>query len=265
MVIAIIALLMAILMPALNKAKEQSKTVVCQTYLKQWGVVFEMYSSDYPKEFIVFCDFFPPMRRLGEWYRATASYYQDYKLRLCPKATILAQPPQQGSLIRGGKKNAWASMYVDDPIAGGLTSSYGMNTWTNTLGRDEVRQAPFKARVDLSLMWKGLLNIKGAGNVPLLLDCGHPGGLVDPWDPPPSEDDAWRKRITGPSNGYVSAFMINRHNGFINCAFADSSVRKVGLKELLSPNIKWRRNWTSDLKGVTIVWPEWMKKFKDYD
>ena len=34
-VIAIIALLMAILMPALNRVKKQAKAVVCQTRLKQ--------------------------------------------------------------------------------------------------------------------------------------------------------------------------------------------------------------------------------------
>jgi len=44
-VIAIIALLMAILMPALNRAKEQSRTVTCLSNLRQIGVAAQMYAD----------------------------------------------------------------------------------------------------------------------------------------------------------------------------------------------------------------------------
>ncbi|MFH1882157.1 MAG: prepilin-type N-terminal cleavage/methylation domain-containing protein [Planctomycetota bacterium] len=44
-VIAIIALLMAILMPALQRVKKQAKTVACQSNLKQWGAIFLMYAN----------------------------------------------------------------------------------------------------------------------------------------------------------------------------------------------------------------------------
>jgi prepilin-type N-terminal cleavage/methylation domain-containing protein/prepilin-type processing-associated H-X9-DG protein len=42
-VISIIALLLAILMPALNKVREQAKIVVCKTHLKQMGAASAMY------------------------------------------------------------------------------------------------------------------------------------------------------------------------------------------------------------------------------
>ena len=45
-VIAIIALLMAILIPALNQAREQAKAVICQSNLHQWGAIFLMYTDD---------------------------------------------------------------------------------------------------------------------------------------------------------------------------------------------------------------------------
>ena len=46
-VISIIALLMAILMPVLYKAKEQARAAVCMGSLKQWGLIWSLYTSDY--------------------------------------------------------------------------------------------------------------------------------------------------------------------------------------------------------------------------
>ena len=46
-VIGIIALLMAILLPALQRARKQTKTVVCQSNLKQWGMAVMAYAADY--------------------------------------------------------------------------------------------------------------------------------------------------------------------------------------------------------------------------
>jgi len=45
-VIAIIALLMAILMPALQRVKSQAKATVCQSNVKQWGLIFRLYAND---------------------------------------------------------------------------------------------------------------------------------------------------------------------------------------------------------------------------
>ena len=38
-VIAIIALLMAILMPALQRVRKQAQAVACMSTLKQWGLI----------------------------------------------------------------------------------------------------------------------------------------------------------------------------------------------------------------------------------
>ena len=51
-VIAIIAVLMGILLPTLGKARAQARSVACQSNLKQWGAIFNMYSEDNERKMI---------------------------------------------------------------------------------------------------------------------------------------------------------------------------------------------------------------------
>src|SRR5690242_8264646 len=46
-VIGIIGLLLAILLPALNKARATASTIKCASNLRQMGMAFNMYSSEY--------------------------------------------------------------------------------------------------------------------------------------------------------------------------------------------------------------------------
>jgi prepilin-type N-terminal cleavage/methylation domain-containing protein len=46
-VIAILALLIGILLPALQKVRRQTRAVVCRANLKQWGMVLALYAEDY--------------------------------------------------------------------------------------------------------------------------------------------------------------------------------------------------------------------------
>jgi prepilin-type N-terminal cleavage/methylation domain-containing protein len=50
-VISIIAILMAIMMPALNKAREQAKLVLCRNNTRQQGLANGLYMQDYDQKF----------------------------------------------------------------------------------------------------------------------------------------------------------------------------------------------------------------------
>ncbi len=83
-VIAIIGILAAILLPALARARESARRASCQNNLKQWGIIYKMYSSEAKGER------FPPM---ASWpYLAAAprpsaiypEYLTDPAILICP-------------------------------------------------------------------------------------------------------------------------------------------------------------------------------------
>ena len=130
-----------------------------------------------------------------------------------------------------------------------------MNAWIYNPPR-EVTLNPFG--LPTANNWRNA-NVKGASNIPLLLDSMW----IDAWpdtnnEPPPRDGDFYGSGPAGSKQ--IRMFCINRHNGTVNGAFLDFSVRKISLKELWK--LKWHRN--SDLNAPTPEWPDWMKGFKDY-
>ena len=264
-VIAIIALLMAILMPALNKAKEQARTVTCQSNLKQWALICQMYGNDFTNYITMGMEPSPPYRKYGEWVRALAPYYKDPGIRLCPSASKLKAGITLGSgqEWEGSKYNPWGSKF--DAVAGSYYSSYGMNDWVCDVA-DTTWGNNFDAANGKGNLWNGFRNVRRANLVPLILDSRSYGRTPKETDPPPDVDDGKRASVTG----WMVIFSIDRHNRSINSCFMDLSVRKVGLKELWT--LKWHRTFNT-ANSYTMAgnggnaytgWPEWMKGFKDY-
>ncbi len=68
-VIAIIGILAAILLPALARAREAARRASCANNLKQWGLVYKMYTNEWDGKF-------PPMQA-GYWPDATGVLHGD--------------------------------------------------------------------------------------------------------------------------------------------------------------------------------------------
>jgi len=247
-VIAIIALLMAILMPALQRVKKQAQTVTCQANLHQWALIWAMYPEDnngfFPSEVLV-------------WRDLVGQYHKEKKITLCPTATKLysdgARPPF------GAWEQTWGQAETDAsgrPVA----SSYGLNQWV-------LNASTVVGGRTLENLWR-TINVKGASDVLYLGDCAIIGATVHPSDEPPQFDgDCYNVWGTSSANE-MRRFCMNRHDGNMMGLFMDSSARKVGLKELWT--LKWHRNfnttgfWTKAGNAKPEDWPQWMRHFKDY-
>ena len=109
-VIAIIAILAAMLLPALSKAREKARAISCTSNLKQVALAGRMYQDDSQGFFVPATD---PNDQLTTWASILvnpnkgAQYLADSKALICPSATV------------------WRN-YMTNPFASG-TSGY---VWT---------------------------------------------------------------------------------------------------------------------------------------
>jgi prepilin-type N-terminal cleavage/methylation domain-containing protein len=223
-VIAIIALLMSILMPALNRVKEQARTIGCIGNLKQWGLISSMYTQANDGKF------WSGQDATGWWWIADLEdRYQSYKknkLWFCPTAT-------KPIIDRNGNPaptlnifNAWGIYNRGDYTAinpDGIAGSYGINGYVLAPKNPNPRGTDDSATVD---NWM-TPNVHGAANVPLFLDALRFD--LFPQENNPPEDDQYSAWTAGNS---MARCCIDRHDGYVGCVFMDFSARKVGLKEL---------------------------------
>ena len=248
-VIAIIALLMAMLLPALNLVKAQAKDVLCKNNLHQWGLIWKVFTDENDGLF--------PDRNAIRHYPATLAKFglttnnpngttYDPDLFLCPMATKTSEE---------GARNPWMAFNLSGEATSidgvtvvgyeSLRSSYSMNTWVANSG---AREYPY---------WK-TPNIKGPQYVPLMSDGRSSEHQAYPTDePPPAETlDSY----TGQRNE-IRRVVLKRHARYcINVLFLDFCVRRVTIKQIWQ--LRWTTGWLIDPQPLP-VWPEWMADVPD--
>jgi len=250
-VIAVIALLMAILLPTLQRVKRQARAAGCRSNLRQWGVALAAYQSDHDGGLPPYCNNFIPLWNLRRYINHSDELY------LCPMAAKHKHWDRPtGS---GDTYSAWRRLRYDGSEPW-LIGSYGRNDYTVPFYIDGPRLSSW--HVD----WR----TKGPNRIPVLLDCRNNGGNPYPYGPPPEYEDGPIVHPYGPeiSHGDMWQWVINRHDGGINGLFLDYSVKKVGVKELWtlkwSPNFDTAGPWTRAGGVKPEDWPKWMRHFRDY-
>jgi prepilin-type N-terminal cleavage/methylation domain-containing protein len=243
-VIAIIALLMSILMPALNKAQAQAKDALCRSNQHHWGLMWKMWTDENK-------GFSPSYGETKSIQRVMIDYYEgnlNRELFLCPMATKTFLEGGRNPYMAWGPldqvKNLDAGMAKYEPVYN-IVGSYVMNLWaSNDQGSGST-----------SLEFWRTPNMRGAQYVPIQADGQWMEMQCSPEDnPQPFESSTWT-----PVGQEMQRVCIKRHGAYyVNLLMMDYSIKRSTIKELWT--LRWHREWpVMGTPGNEFPdWPEWM-------
>ena len=246
-----------------RQGRMRAKEMVCLANLHQWHAVFQNYITDNDGSF------FTGLGANGYWWPVqldeTTQSWKKNRTWFCPTAMRLAYDEDgqfTGSL---GAFSAWG-IYGQEHLGqlgpDGIAGSYSLNGYAIAIA-DFGRSGPtYEGGIPASDGWRDLQNVPQAETVPLFLGALRFDVWPLPTDAPPAQEfAAW-------SANHMARCCVNRHNGAVNCLFADGAARQVGLRELWT--LKWHRSfdtegpWTNAGGAVPSDWPEWIREFRDY-
>ena len=239
MVIAVIAMLIGILVPALQAARQQAGAVVCSSNLKQLSlalIAYDQENGSFPYGFddLAFAPVEPPGGYVGNaMYDMMGAWWFHFL------ANILGEDFDKGTVV-------WCpSRCVQDPgiKANVLCGNYGVN---RAICKDAVSMGSGFVGKPLSLH-----QIRSSAETLLITDSGYSliswRGATDapgqPFENPAREGSFYvpglefnRKRILFP--GHEEDAINGRHpNRSVNVGFADSHVDRVKADDLFVEDI----------------------------
>jgi prepilin-type N-terminal cleavage/methylation domain-containing protein len=234
-VIAIIAILAAMLLPALARAKARGKQASCISNMRQIGIAGVMYVSDfkqYPGDY-------SPVHNLYVWPSRLLSLMGNNRNAFyCPAAPINSAWDTNVNRTLGGT----AENGMRDPFAVTPASrfSYGYNDWGLDLNHhpqlglggdvdgNGYAQGPVRDTMVFRPTEMIMLGDVKAQQNPLLISFD---ANLDPTD----------------NSGGHSQWPSNRHIYRIDFLFTDGHVETTKRPEVVDPaSLKWRRRWNND-------------------
>ncbi len=226
-VIGIIAVLIALLLPALNRARSAAKTINCLSNLRQLGLGYQMYLNGNRGKSL---EYVPNNEDF--WMELLVPYVQNFEqVGICPEAP-------EPSFGQGSAHESWG------PNIFNHEGSYAFNGWLyrtdfpfNPLALYGSECGPAQAYI--------LLPVSGDDRIPVMTDAVW----VDCWpksaDPVPSPATLY----TG-STAYgdeMARICTNRHAHLTNVVFLDGHGETLPLAGL------WQLQWSTIFTPVNVV------------
>lgn len=225
-VIAIIAILAAMLLPALNRAKIASKNVACKNNLRQVGLALAMYVGDnhaYP--------YTVDANVSKTWYLFIGPYYSHVSnVMMCP--TFKGEWRIEEAIVW-----IFGNAYHRSPSGPGKVAgvSYGYNGF----GVGSANSASWFANLGLGLQ------VNPGQRMPVLKDnsVAAPADMLAVADsfPQPGFPDIYAFLLS-----LNSAPSPDRHNGGCNISFADGHVITERNRKVVDNGEANRRRWNFD-------------------
>lgn len=230
-VISIIALLIAILLPALGAARDSARALQCNANLHNLSIAWHNYSTENKGNNIASWTEGGVTTGVGRyWTVELEDYYDDNReILLCPMTQPKRDPYGVGDA--GTSWAAHAPTFAEDTELGDVGSytynnymEYNPTAWPFGGGREK-----FIGRIDEPVP---------ASETPVLAD----GIWVDGgW---PNETDvlpATHNELIGSFNPHIGRYAIDRHKRAVNVAMLDGSVQVTPLDDLWQ--LRWHKQW----------------------
>jgi prepilin-type N-terminal cleavage/methylation domain-containing protein len=293
-VIAIIAILAALLLPALASAKRKAQQAGCISNLKQFAISDTMYAGDY-NGVLMQPQTGGTYGSKAVWMGCLLSYYANaVNMMVCPTASnplTQALCTQYGIQYYGVGQGGWAgaanycytaslqAANANSPVGQNINCSYSYNGWFYqnafaTSGyKDQQQQESAYGVADPTWVYENDSSIKNPSQTPLFAD----GNWVDA---APAEQDSPAAnlyigssptknaktemgRVTlqrhgynagAASTSYTAAWTTRPPAGGVDLALADGHAEYSKLPNLY--NYYWHRNWNQAPNTVAIGTPQ---------
>jgi prepilin-type N-terminal cleavage/methylation domain-containing protein/prepilin-type processing-associated H-X9-DG protein len=229
-VIGIIALLISILMPALNNARTQARTLQCLSNLRSITTAYQMYCNNNKGRNIAYStavrtssDGTP---HNGFWMHEMKPFNGDINvIGICPEAS----EPSYGW---GNVTRTWGPEENPGSFLHRVMGSYAINGWIYGPDADDPNHSPGGERYGIGPRHAWVtLPAKESSTVPAFCDSAW----VDAW---PYDTDPPGDLVAG-NTSMMSRVCIKRHNKrFCNVSFLDGHAESVIL-----PNL-WKLKWS---------------------
>lgn len=242
-IIAIIAILAALLFPALASAKRKANETTCLNNIRQLTLIGFVYANENGSPILYNNPRYPD----GCWMGSTADFMKDKKLFVCPTAP-LHDPPPDGGNREGAADAAWVRWTSDAREM--FFGSYGYNGW---LYSDLPKYYP----QSVDFVYTKTDSIENTATTPVFVDANwvdlSPKETDAPWS------DLYAGAPFGTSNNGMGRCTIARHSvnnptsapraltsgqklpGAVTVGFADGHSHLTRLEELWT--LSWHRGW----------------------
>ena len=235
-VISIIALLIAILLPALGAARESARNTQCAAQLKQIQTSWFAFLTDNQEPVGSWFTNGGADTGIGNhWYQELSDYLSDFSRQgQCPSTS---QPEILGANAWGTSSEGWRRSSASTVNSETNTGGYGLNNWFEG-NMEEVGGAAY------SRAFKNASDPEANSDVPIFADATWAdAGWVGETNIFPTN---FETPMAAGGTGFVKRYAVNRHHETINLAYYDGSTRSNVITDLLQDN-KWHRDWNPAL------------------